>query len=291
MGASDRRLQLYRMHRGGGDAADRIRMAVRYAVLVLVALFMLGPFAWLLYLSVRMQGNIYSWPADWGEFSLNSYAVVWQNFPIGSAFRNSILVALGQVVLVVLVASLAAYPLARYDFYGRDTTFLLILSTLMVPFQLYLIPLYVFVTKTLQLNNSLIGVVLPFGCSVFGIYLIRQFYATVPRDMEEAARVDGAGEFRVWWQVMLPLTKPAVATLAVFTLVASWSNFLWPLIILQDEAKWTLPVALATLTGAFVDRISYLAAGSVIAIAPVIVFFLVLQRWFLGGMTVGAVKG
>jgi putative chitobiose transport system permease protein len=291
MAASDRRLQLSRMHRGGGDSAERLRMAVRYAVLVLVALIMLGPFAWLMYLSVRTQGNIYAWPSDWSEFSLRSYIVVWQNFPIGSAFRNSVLVALGQVVLVVLVASLAAYPLARYDFYGREVVFLLILSTLMVPFQLYLIPLYVFVTKVLQLNNSLVGVVLPFGCSVFGIYLIRQFYATVPRDLEEAARVDGAGELRVWWQVMLPLTKPAVATLAVFTLVASWSNFLWPLIILQDEAKWTLPVALATLTGAFVDRISYLAAGSIIAIAPVIVFFLILQRWFLGGMTVGAVKG
>jgi putative chitobiose transport system permease protein len=109
--------------------------------------------------------------------------------------------------------------------------------------------------------------------------------------MEEAARVDGAGEFRLWWQVMFPLTKPAVATLAIFTFVGSWSSFLWPLIILTTENKLTLPVALAMLSGVFVDRISYLAAGSVIAIAPVILFFLFLQRWFLGGMTLGAVKG
>jgi putative chitobiose transport system permease protein len=196
-----------------------------------------------------------------------------------------------QVIATVLVASLAAYPLARLDFYGRDIVFLLILATLMMPFQIYLIPLFLLVSRTMGLGNSVAGVVLPFTASVFGIYLIRQFYKTVPRDMEEAARVDGAGELRVWWQIMFPLTKPAVATLTVYTFVGSWSSFLWPLIILQDDRQQTLPVVLAKLTGSFMERQSLFAAGCVIAILPVILFFLLLQRWFLGGMTIGAVKG
>lgn len=263
----------------------------RYALLILLTIVMLGPFLWLFYLSIRMQGNIFSFPESLTEFSFKSYELVWTKFPIASAFKNSVLVSVGAVVLTVLVASLAAYPLARFEFYGKNVVFMAMLATLMMPFQLYMIPLFLLISGPLGLGNSLIAVFLPFVAGVFGIYLIRQYYAAIPRELEEAARVDGANEFRIWYRIMFPLTKPAVATLAIFTFVATWSNFLWPLIVLQDESKQTLPVALATLTGAFVDRISYLAAGSVMAIVPVIVFFLLLQRYFLSGMMVGAVKG
>ncbi len=282
---------LRRAQRGGGVWSHRARLAARYLAMSAVAVVMLGPFLWLLYISIRISGNPYTWPPAHGDLSLEAYAVVWIEYPISRAFANSVVIALLQVTLTVLVASLAAYPLARLDFYGRDFVFLFILSTIMVPFQLYMIPLFLLAYKTMGLGNSVVGVVLPFSASVFGIYLIRQFYATVPRSMEEAARVDGAGELRVWWQVMFPLTKPAIATLAVYTFVGSWSAFLWPLLILQDEKAATLPVSLAKLTGAFVEKQSYFAAGSVIAVLPVILFFLLLQRWFLGGMTIGAVKG
>lgn len=288
---TDQDLQLDRIQHGGSRAGQYLRLTVRYIVMVGIAAVMIGPFCWLFYLSIRLFGNIYSWPSALSELSFTSYLEVLRDFPIASAFRNSVTIAVLQVLLTVVVASLAAYPLARYEFYGRDAVFLALLATMMIPFQLYMIPLFLLTAGTLHLANSVWGVVLPFSSSVFGIYLIKQFYAGVPKDLEEAARVDGAGEFRLWWRVMFPLTKPAVATLAIFTFVGSWSSFLWPLIILQDEDKLTLPVALATLTGVFVHRISYLAAGSVIAIAPVVLFFLVLQRWFLGGMTVGAVKG
>jgi putative chitobiose transport system permease protein len=288
---SSRERSLSRMQHGGSRTEQRIWFALRYALMIFVALLMLGPFIWLFYLSVRMRGSIYSWPSGLSDFSFASYHLVWTNYPIAEAFRNSVVIALLTLVLTVLVASLAAYPLARYDFYGKNIAFLFMLSSLMIPFQLYMIPLYLLTGRTLGLDNSMWGVVLPSAASVFGIYLIRQFYAGIPRDMEEAARADGAGEFRVWWQIMFPLTKPAVATLAIFTFVASWSSFLWPLIILQDEEKFTLPVAVARLTGAFVERTSYLAAGSVIAVVPVIALFVALQRWFLGGMTIGAVKG
>ncbi|MDD4279471.1 MAG: carbohydrate ABC transporter permease, partial [Candidatus Sumerlaeales bacterium] len=196
-----------------------------------------------------------------------------------------------SVATTVLVASLAAYPLARLEFFGKRIVFMFILCTLMVPFQLYMIPLFRLVTQDLRLANTYTGVILPFVASVFGIYLIKQFYETIPVDLDEAARVDGAGEFRLWWQILLPMTKPAMGTLAIFSFVGSWSNFLWPLLVLQADEKMTLPVQIVQLSGAFVDRISYLAAGSVIAIVPVILFFLFLQKWFLGGLTLGSVKG
>lgn len=282
---------LRRVQDGEGETRYRVRMALRYLLMVLVALVMIGPFLWLFYLSVRVRGDLYKWPEAMSELSFSAYKKVWTDFPIAHAFKNSVIAAVLSVVLTVVIASLAAYPLARFEFYGRDVIFLGMLSTLMIPFQLYMIPLFLLTSRTLHMGNSLAGLVLPFSASVFGVYLIKQYYTTLPRDMDEAARVDGAGEFRLWWQVMFPLTKPAVATLAIFTFVGSWSSFLWPLIILTDDNKQTLPVALAMLSGVFVDRISYLAAGSVIAIAPVILFFLFLQRWFLGGMTIGAVKG
>jgi putative chitobiose transport system permease protein len=281
---------LRRVQRNDGPWLEWARLILRYLLLVVIALIMIGPFLWLVYLSLRTEGNIFEWPSSLSQFSAMSYEVVWNQYPIASAFKNSVLCALGAVVLTVSVASLAAYPLARFDFYGRHVIFLLLLSTLMMPFQLYMIPLFLYV-QHLGLTNTLWGVFVPFAGSVFGIYLIRQHYASIPRDLEEAARVDGAGEFRLWWSVMFPLTKPAVATLAIFTFVGSWSNFLWPLIVLQDEHRQTLPVALATLSGAFVDRISYLAAGSVLAVAPVIIFFIAAQRYFLSGVTAGAVKG
>lgn len=282
---------LRRIQGGGGKGEHYMRLALRYALMLLATVVAIGPFLWLFYLSVRMHGNIYSLPKALSDFSFESYKTVFENQDILNAFKSSVLVAIMSVVLTTVIASLAAYPLARYDFYGRNIIFGAMIATLMIPGQLTMIPLYLLVARTLGLSNTWTGVVLPFSASVFGIYLICQFYTSIPRDMEEAARIDGAGEFRLWWQVMLPLTKPAVATLAIFTFVSSWSGFLWPLIILTDPQKVTLPVALATLSGVFVDRISYLAAGSVVAIAPVILFFLFLQRWFLGGMTVGAVKG
>lgn len=282
---------LRRAEEGGGKRSQAARLTLRYILMVGIAVLMLGPFCWLFYLSIRMSGGIYEWPRGFGDFSLRGYKVVVRDFPIGQAFWNSVMAGVLSVLLTVAVASLAAYPLARLNFYGRNILFLALLSTMMVPFQLYMIPLFLLTSRTIHLSNTIVGVVLPFSASVFGIYLIKQFYATIPRDMEEAARVDGAGEFYLWWRVMFPLTKPAVATLAVFTFVGSWSGFLWPLIILQDDEKMTLPVALARLTGTFMESISYFAAGSVIAILPVIVFFLLLQRWFLGGMTVGAIKG
>jgi len=289
----DPRMYLMRITDSSSPQMHKLMLVLRYLLMIFVTAIMVGPFLWLAYLSVRMTGNIYTWPEAWSDFSLRSYLFVW-NTPemnIKPAFINSVVVAIVSVATTVLVASLAAYPLARLEFFGKRIVFMFILCTLMVPFQLYMIPLLRLVTQDLRLANTYTGVILPFVASVFGIYLIKQFYETIPVDLDEAARVDGAGEFRLWWQILLPMTKPAMGTLAIFSFVGSWSNFLWPLLVLQADEKMTLPVQIVQLSGAFVDRISYLAAGSVIAIVPVILFFLFLQKWFLGGLTLGSVKG
>ncbi len=258
-------------------------------LLALVPLFV-GPFLWMLSISVRESGNIYSLNLIPENATLQWYGEVWSQYNLDRAFLNSIIVAILQVGSNLLFCSLAAYPLARLHFPGRKIVFLLILSTMMVPFQLYMIPLFLLSLK-LGLFDTLVGIVIPAASGAFGIYLIKQYYETIPSDLEEAARIDGAGEFRIWASVMMPLTKPAMAALAIFVFVQSWSNFLWPLIIINSESTWTLPIAIARLSGDFIDKTQYIAAGSVIAVAPVIVVFFLAQRWFIGGVTLGSVKG
>lgn len=272
------------------DALSIVGLLLRYVAMCAIAVLMIGPFYWLLTLSFRGGGNIYSFRLIPEQITFHNFIYAWTAAGLGISFLNSVIVGVASVGLNLLLASLAAYPLARLTFPGRTLIFYIILSTLMIPFQLYMIPLYLLCIR-IGINDTLAGVYLPFCVGAFGVYLIKQYYHTIPKDLEEAARVDGAGEFTIWWRIMFPLTKPALATLAIFVFVFSWSNFLWPLIILNDPGKFTLPVAIARLIGVFVDKTHYLAAGSVIAIVPVIVLFLFLQRLFIGGLTLGAVKG
>ncbi len=265
-------------------------LVLRYAALLALVPFFVGPFLWMLSVSVRETGNIYSLEIVPDAITYRWYAEVWSQYNLDRAFLNSVLVAILQVGSNLLFCSLAAYPLARLRFPGRRLVFMLLLSTMMVPFQLYMIPLFL-MSLRLGLFDTLVGIVVPSAAGAFGIYLIKQYYETIPGDLEEAARIDGAGEFRIWSSIMMPLTKPAMAALAIFVFVQSWSNFLWPLIIVNSEDTWTLPVAIAKLSGDFIDKTQYIAAGSVIAVAPVILFFFLAQRWFIGGVTLGSVKG
>ncbi|MCC5877751.1 MAG: carbohydrate ABC transporter permease [Candidatus Sumerlaeia bacterium] len=263
---------------------------LRYIIMLAILVIFVGPFLWLFSISIRGEGNIYELVLIPANATLSNYTETWRDFGIAQGFYNSILVAIMTVGSNVLFCSLAAYPLARMEFPGSKIIFLLILSTLMIPFQLYMIPLFL-LSLEMRLFDSLLGVVAPAAVGAFGIYLLKQYYHSIPNELEEAARIDGAGEFKIWALIMFPLTKPAVAALALFIFIQSWSNFLWPLIILYSEDKYTLPITIARLSGAFVDRTQILAAGSVIAVLPVIILFFFLQRFFLGGLSVGAVKG
>jgi len=203
---------------------------------------------------------------------------------------NSAVIAVSITVFHVLFDSMAGYAFARKSFPGRNLIFLLLLSTLMIPPQVTLIPNFLLISR-LGLADSYLGVILPGLADVFGIFLMRQYLQTLPREVEDAARVDGAGEWGVFWGIVLPLAKPAVATLAIFMFMRSWNNFIWPLIVLRSGERYTLPVGVATLQGEFATDVGLIMAGAAVAAVPMIVFFLLFQRYFLDGIRVGALKG
>ncbi len=227
----------------------------------------------------------YAFPA-----TTQNYFAVWNDLQIPRYFWNSLIVAISTVVLNLITCSLAAYPLAKIHFRGRNLIFTLILATLVFPPQLVIIPLYVMAVNTFQFNNTLQALVLPFATSAFGIFLLRQIYQSIPDELMEAARLDGATEFGIWWRILLPLIRPGLATLAIITFVNSWNDFLWPLLMLSDRNLFTLPVGLSFLRGFFSGNLRSVAAGIMIATIPMIIFFLVFQRQFIRGLS-GAVKG
>jgi len=268
-----------------------LRSVLRYVGLTLIALVTTGPFLWLLSTSLKGTEDIFRFPPTLlpSRLNLENFVGVWQSVPLGRYLMNSLLVAILTAAANVLLASLAAYPLARLQFRGKSFVFLAILATMMVPEQVILIPLYTTMLK-LGLDNTFTGLVLPFSVNGFGIFLLRQAYRGIPKELDESAFIDGGSVVRIWWEILVPLTKPASASLAVFSFIASWSSFLWPLILLKDQTKYTLPVGLSYLLGTFSANYRYLAAGSVLAVLPVIIVFVFTQRYFIGGILSGAMK-
>ena len=191
---------------------------------------------------------------------------------------------------VVLVASLAAYPLAKMRFRGREPIFYLLLATLIVPTQLTFIPSYVLAVNVFHYYNSVPAVIFPGLASAFNIFLMRQAFRSVPDELIDAARVDGARELRIWWQILMPIVRPSVATVAIFTFVTSWNDFLWPSLMLQTMTTKTLPVGLAALQSSFQSDFRAIAAGVTMTVLPILIFFVALQRQFVRGLA-GAVKG
>ncbi|KYC38218.1 sugar ABC transporter permease [Scytonema hofmannii PCC 7110] len=264
-----------------------------YGLLGVIALLTLFPLFWLISTALKSPTeNIFQSPPQLlpSQPTLNNFVTVWQTNPFGQYLFNSTLVAVLTVGLNLVFCALAAYPLARLSFPGRDWIFVAIVSTIMIPFQIVMIPLYI-LTVQLGLRNSYLGIIFPGLASAFGIFLLRQAFMSVPKEMEEAARMDGCSELGIWWHIMIPAIRPALVTLAIFVFIGSWSDFLWPLIVIQDESLYTLPLGVAKLAGTFSLDWRLVAAGSVISIAPVLVLFLFLQRYIVPTETGSGVKG
>lgn len=273
--------------------SGKFRYFWMYALLILIAVIMLLPLIWLIGTSFKSPTeNIFQFPPQlWPKQpTFDNFIKVWQTQPFGKYLFNSSLVAALTVGLNLLFCSLAAYPLARLDFRGRDLIFAGIVSTIMIPFQIVMIPLYI-LTVQLGLRNSYLGIIFPALASAFGIFLLRQAFQGVPKEMEEAARIDGCTELGIWWHIMLPAIRPALVTLAIFVFIGAWSDFLWPLIVLDKPEYYTLPLGVATLASAFSLDWRLIAAGSVISIAPVVIFFLILQKYIVPTDTGSGVKG
>ncbi|HEY9760907.1 MAG TPA: carbohydrate ABC transporter permease [Trichocoleus sp.] len=264
-----------------------------YLLLGAIALALLLPLLWLFSTALKSPGeNIFQFPPRFipQQPTLQNFITVWQTNPFGRYFINSTVVAVLTVGLNLLVCSLAAYPLARLAFRGREAIFTLIVSTILIPFQIVMIPLYI-LTVQLGLRNSYLGLIFPYIASAFGIFLMRQAFQGVPKELEEAARMDGCSELGIWWNVMLPATRPALVTLAIFTFIGSWSDFLWPLIILDRPEYYTLPIGVAKLAGSFSLDWRLIAAGSVISVLPAILLFVFLQRYIVPSEAGSGLKG
>lgn len=266
-------------------------LAVRYAGLTALAAFSVFPLLWLLSIAVRATGGVFGFPPEllpWPPTAAN-FVTVWETMPLPRFFANTVLLCGAAVALNVVLCAMAAYPLARIEFPGRKLVAALLLSTLMLPGHVGMIVNFVTLLR-LGLVDTYAGVLLPGAVSVFGIFLLRQAFLTVPAELEDAARLDGASEWAIWWRVMLPVVAPALAALALFEFVAVWNSFLWPLIVLKTPEKYPLAVGLLYLSGLFAHNTRAVAAGAVLMTVPIVVVFLFTQRYFLRGLTVGAVR-
>ena len=277
----------------------RIKNILIHIILILVCILSLVPFLWLLSTALKGRSeNIFAYPPVFipEDFTLENFKEVLRLVPIIKYVINSFIVAASTVILNVILSALAAYPLARMEFKGKKIAFFAILATIMVPFQTIMLPIYI-ITLKLHLIDSYstlagyLGLIMPFAVNAFGIFLLRQAFLTIPKEIEESAVIDGCNSFQIFFKLLLPMIKPSVALLAIFTFIGSWGEFLWPSIVLTNEKLFTLPVGINNLSSAFSADYRLVAAGSIVSIIPIIIFFLALQKYFISGSTDGAVKG
>ncbi|WP_373478442.1 carbohydrate ABC transporter permease [Geminocystis sp.] len=264
-----------------------------YCLLTIIALLMLFPLLWLVSTSFKSPTeDIFSFPPQFipEKFTFENFTLLWNNYPFGRYLINSSITAVLTVILNLLFCSLAAYPLARLNFKGKDLIFALVIATIMIPFQIVMIPLYIFAVQ-FGLRNNYFGIILPNLASAFGIFLLRQAFQGVPKELEEASRIDGCSEIGIWWHIMLPAVKPAIITLAIFVFIGAWSDFLWPLIVLDRPEYYTLPLGVAELASSLDLNWRFIAAGSIISVAPVLLLFLLLQRYIIPSDASSGVKG
>ena len=260
--------------------------------LVAIALLSLAPLAWMVSVSFMPRGEASHFPPPFlpSQVTLDNYRELFATTSVARNFLNSMLVAGAITLLSLLVNTMAGYAFAKLRFAGRERIFQVLLAALVVPAQVAMLPLFLLM-KQLGLVNSYWGVIVPALATVFGIFLVRQYARSIPDELIEAARIDGAGELRIFFQVVLPMLKPVLVTLAIFTFMGAWNDFMWPLIVLTDQAHYTLPVALAALSREHIMDVEMMMAGAVVTVLPVLAPFLVLQRYYIQGLLLGSVKG
>ena len=260
--------------------------------LLLLAVLSLAPLLWMASVSFMPRGEASQFPPPLlpSSATLEGYRALFATAGMGRNFANSLLVSLAIAAISVLLNTMAGYAFAKLRFAGRERIFQLLLAALVVPAQVAMLPLFLLM-KQLGLVNTYWGVIVPAMASVFGIFLVRQYARGIPDALIEAARIDGASELRIFFQIVLPLLRPVLVTLAVFSFMAAWNDFMWPLIVLTDQERYTLPVALAALSREHIMDVELMMAGAMVTVLPVLVLFLLLQRYYLQGLLLGSVKG
>ena len=268
------------------------RNALVHTALIVGAVATLTPLLWMVSASFMPAGEATMYPPPLlpSAPTLAHYRDLFSRLAFGRTFMNSMIVTCGVTLISLVLNSMAGYAFAKLRWPGRDRLFAILVASMAIPLQVGMLPLFLFL-KNMHLVNSFWGVMLPSLATLFGIFLMRQFMIGIPDDVINAARLDGASEFRIYWSMVLPLSLPVLVTLAIFQFMSIWNDFMWPLIVLTDEAKYTLPVAMASLSGEHAQDVELMMAGSVVTVMPVLILFLLLQRYYIAGLMAGGVKG
>ena len=270
---------------------ERLSSIALHVALVVFGALSLLPLLWMVSASFMQTGEASTSPPPLlpRHFTTAHYADLFGRLALGRYALNSAIVAVLTTTCALAINSSAGYAFAKLRFRGRDRTFRVLAAGLAIPVQVAMLPLFLMI-KALGLVNNYGGVIIPGLASIFGIFLVRQYALAIPDDLLDAARIDGAGEFRVFRSIVLPTIRPVLATLALWTFLATWNDFMWPLIVLSDDRRYTLPVALAGLMGEHAQDVELMMAGAVITVLPVLILFLMLQRYYVEGVTEGSVK-
>ena len=273
-----------------------LKQSLKYVLLVVICAVFLFPLAWALVCSVKPEAEILSYPPRWvpQTFTFSNYTTVLQKYPYLSWGANSLITSIAGTVLILILSSLAAYALGRFRFRGRKLIYGTIVTMLLIPIQAYMIPLYLMCAK-IGMLNTYSSIIFPSAANVTSIFILTSFFKDLPRELEEAARIDGCGEFTIFARIMLPLSKPALSTVTILTFIANWNSFLWPMIAIRSGNMLTLPVGIAEFMGSVNSNMQFqygtALAACCMAIIPTMVVFLLLQRYFVEGIATSGIKG
>lgn len=275
----------------------RIRKATNstiavYLLLILSALVMLLPFAWMISASLKLDKDVFSFPIKWipSEPRWENYAEIWTTIPLGLFIKNTAKLTVIVTFLQLLTSSFAAYAFAKLQFKGRNFLFLGYVATIAMPWHVYMVPQFIMM-RSFGLNNTHLSIIFLQAFSAFGVFLMKQFYMSVPDELCEAARIDGMSEYSIWWKIMLPLSKPALSTLTIFTFVNTWNDFLGPLLYLTRTELKTIQIGLRMFISQYSSEYGLIMAASVVALVPVVIVFLSLQKFFVQGVATAGLKG
>ncbi|MFC2091539.1 carbohydrate ABC transporter permease [Elusimicrobiota bacterium] len=270
----------------------KFRKIVIQAILLGGLMLTLTPFFWMISTSFKSKAGIHAIPPQWipAEPTVAHYRELFEQINFLKYFINSTIVAVAVTVLGLFFNSVAGYAFAKFKFPGRDRIFAILIIALMIPSQVTMMPVFL-ILKKFGLINTYMGLIVSGTVSVYSIFLMRQFVLTIPNDLIESARIDGCSEFGIYWRIIIPLCKPVLATLGIFTFMSSWNSFLWPLIVMIREDMYTLPVALANLSGQHAENFGLIMAGAVVVVIPVIIVFVFAQKYIIEGISTTGLKG
>ena len=285
------------MHKEAGIVAGAkkdsvIGKIIIYILLFIIAFTMLVPFVWMLSASVKLNKDVFTFPMQWipSDPQWVNYATIWQKIPLGTFTFNTFKLTIIVTLLQLFTSSFAAYAFAKLHFKGRDALFLGYIGTIAVPWQAYMVPQFMMM-RSFHLNNTHLAIICLQAFSAFGVFLMRQFYESIPDELCEAARIDGLSEYGIWWRIMLPLSKASMSTLIIFTFVTTWNDFLGPLIYLTDTKLKTIQLGLRMFITQYSSDYNLIMAASVVSLIPVLIVFLSLQKYFVQGVATSGLKG